>query len=202
MTGNIRLSDKHGVNPSLGVCFWCGKDDGTVVLAGRLRDDREAPRRAVYSYDPCPTCAAQWEQGILLVECSEYPQVDSQPTINGRQHPPLYPTGSILVITEDAVSKVFDGEMAAQLIGRRRGYIDVEAFRKLVPDEIAYRWDFTDVRRVSARKGGRMVAIRKDGSEEWIDPSDQEEFIRQYEAHCERRALDMMRLFDEKGGSA
>ena len=42
----IRLSEKHGVNPSIGVCFYCNQDNGEVVLPGRLPDDREAPRRA------------------------------------------------------------------------------------------------------------------------------------------------------------
>jgi hypothetical protein len=47
MKGDIKLSPQHGVNPSIGVCFYCGEDSGEIILPGRLKGDVEAPRRAV-----------------------------------------------------------------------------------------------------------------------------------------------------------
>ena len=64
---SIRLSEKHGLNPSLEVCFWCGKDRG-VAICGRLKGDAEAPRRIVCSLEPCPECKKAFEEGVHIVE--------------------------------------------------------------------------------------------------------------------------------------
>ena len=39
---SIRLSEKHGLNPTLGVCFFCGEETGEIGLLGKLKGDREA----------------------------------------------------------------------------------------------------------------------------------------------------------------
>ena len=52
----IRLSDRHGVNPTLCMCFWCGEDTGDLALLGRMKGDVEAPQKAIVNYDPCPDC--------------------------------------------------------------------------------------------------------------------------------------------------
>lgn len=65
---SIRLSDKHGVNPSILVCPICYTDSG-VALFGRLKGDEEAPRRTLDS-DPCDACKKWIDEGrILIVEC-------------------------------------------------------------------------------------------------------------------------------------
>ncbi len=64
---HIRFSSKHGVNPSLGVCFVCGEDDGTIVLTGRLKGDAKAPHRAIWSREPCPACRAFMQQGVIFI---------------------------------------------------------------------------------------------------------------------------------------
>lgn len=50
---NIRLSDKHGVNPSVGLCFICGESH-SVLLYGKLKGDAEAPRETVHGF--CKQC--------------------------------------------------------------------------------------------------------------------------------------------------
>ena len=40
---SIKLSPKHGVNPSVIHCMCCGKEYG-VALLGKLKDDAKAPR--------------------------------------------------------------------------------------------------------------------------------------------------------------
>jgi len=37
----LRLSEKHGVNPAIPLCFLCGKEKNVVLLAGRLPNDEE-----------------------------------------------------------------------------------------------------------------------------------------------------------------
>lgn len=66
----IKLSAKHGVNPSLEVCFWCGKDVG-VALLGKLKGDAEAPKRIVLGLQPCDDCKRKFAEGIRIVEVSE-----------------------------------------------------------------------------------------------------------------------------------
>lgn len=44
MSKDIRVSEKHGVNPSITICPICGKETG-IVLLGKLKGDEEAPRK-------------------------------------------------------------------------------------------------------------------------------------------------------------
>lgn len=53
MGKNIKLSPKHGVNPSMLQCACCGKDMG-LALFGRLKGDAEAPR--IIKNDLCEDC--------------------------------------------------------------------------------------------------------------------------------------------------
>lgn len=89
---SILLSEQHGVNPSIEVCFWCGEDRGGVVLFGRLKDDQAAPRRACVSYEPCKECQGQMDRGITLIAVD--PEDDHTPT------------GPWAVLTEDAVRRL------------------------------------------------------------------------------------------------
>ena len=52
---SIPISPKHGVNPSLGLCFYCTKPK-EVILFGRMKEDAEAPRQVVSNMDPCDKC--------------------------------------------------------------------------------------------------------------------------------------------------
>lgn len=54
---SIKVSEKHGVNPSIGICAFCGKESGEVLLLGRLLGDKEAPRQMIANpHEPCDTC--------------------------------------------------------------------------------------------------------------------------------------------------
>lgn len=73
MSKGINLSPKHGLNPSLDLCFWCGEAKG-VALLGRIhrekgdREDLEAPREMVTSLEPCDKCKEHFAQGVHLIE--------------------------------------------------------------------------------------------------------------------------------------
>ena len=137
MKGDIRLSPKHGLNPSLGVCFWCGEDDGTILLLGmRGGYDLPAPPRCIAGYAPCPKCIENRKLGITLIE------VDQGPTSKSGKLPPLngpnaginavYPTGRWCVLKETAIAKAFQPAATVEDILRRRvAYVDSETADKL-----------------------------------------------------------------------
>lgn len=56
----IRLSEKHGVNPSLIVCMLCGKETGAIALLGKLKGDAEAPKY-IHTGDICDNCKKKLE---------------------------------------------------------------------------------------------------------------------------------------------
>lgn len=57
---DIKISPKHGLNPSVVICPCCGGEDG-VALYGKLMDDAEAPRK-VYNHSPCQNCITKFEE--------------------------------------------------------------------------------------------------------------------------------------------
>ena len=65
MTKNsIKLSPKHGVNPSVLYCICCGKDYGVAML-GKLKGDKEAPRDIYHGL--CNDCQGVVEQGGAMI---------------------------------------------------------------------------------------------------------------------------------------
>lgn len=64
----IKLSPKHGVNPSMVKCVVCGKDAG-ILLNGKLRGDVEAPRYVITG-ELCNECKAKVDEGYaFIIEC-------------------------------------------------------------------------------------------------------------------------------------
>lgn len=56
MSKGIRVSEKHGVNPSITICPICGKETD-IALLGKLKGDKEAPMRMLS--DPCDDCVSK-----------------------------------------------------------------------------------------------------------------------------------------------
>lgn len=122
---NIILSPKHGLNPSVGVCFYCAQDDGTVILPGHLKEDAQAPRRAVWTKEPCPKCADLMKQGIMLIEVQPGETGDN-PARTGRQW----------VLKQEAVERLITPPAKlAQVIQNRVAFIFPETARALGLDE-------------------------------------------------------------------
>lgn len=109
----LYLHPEHGVNPTCGVCFWCGKDDGTVVLLGRAYKGR-APHRMVVSLEPCATCRADRAKGVTIIEASDTPIVHkgnegaTALSIKAEGGRDAYPTGRWCVMTEAAAARMFN----------------------------------------------------------------------------------------------
>lgn len=125
---SIKISEKHGVNPSVTVCFWCGGDVG-VALLGRLRGDVEAPRKIVLDYEPCDKCKEQMGRGISLFECTHTPTIEGQPEWGQGGG---YPTGRMVCVTEDAAQRWFaDSPDFPRIMERRAVKLTREVFEAM-----------------------------------------------------------------------
>ena len=118
--GGVELSPKHGLNPMLTTCFWCGEPTG-VAIVGRLRadgdNDAEAPRSSCVDLEPCAKCRKKFEQGVLAIEVTEdgskfgNNERFSFGAKDGPQH--LWPTGRYAVLRAEAVK---DGKPGGKLL--------------------------------------------------------------------------------------
>lgn len=123
MSNSINISPKHGVNPSIDHCFWCGKEIG-LALFGKLKGDAEAPRDTCTSYEPCDECKASMAQGITFMEASPTPPVPNTPPMGN-----AYPTGRFFILTEEAVQRIFeDGPQKTAMLEKRKCFLDTETF--------------------------------------------------------------------------
>lgn len=89
MTKNsIKLSPKHGVNPSLLHCVCCGKEYGIAML-GKLKGDMEAPREMAHGL--CDQCQGVIDQGgCMFIEVADGEKGDNP-----------YRTGRIIGVSKD-----------------------------------------------------------------------------------------------------
>lgn len=120
MSGSIRLSEKHGVNPSVLVCFLCGGDAG-VALLGRLKDDAEAPSR-VCDREPCRECKSYMERGVILISVDESKTTDPQ-------NP--YRTGGWVVMKDVAIRRAFESPMREDILKARVAFLADDAWDQL-----------------------------------------------------------------------
>ena len=80
---SIRLSEKHGVNPSMDCCFYCGEVTG-IALMGKISSkdnpDVEAPRQVCTSIEPCDKCKEKYKDYVLMVEAKSSDPKNPEPT--------------------------------------------------------------------------------------------------------------------------
>ena len=147
--GGLRISERHGVNPSLAQCFWCGQDSGELILFGRLPQDHEAPRKVVMSYEPCEKCdkqmgrrACELNAAVWIIEVSDQPThgdgqlawgqhigQGAKATREQAYKPQHYPTGRMVVVKERVIrDNVNNPEMIADVIRKRATIMQDKAF--------------------------------------------------------------------------
>ncbi len=140
--GAIRLSKKFGVNPSLNLCWWCGKDKNEIILAG-VFGGKEAPHKAIWNYDPCDACKEAMEKGIVVVEACDR-EIEGVAVAELQQG--VWATGSWSVITEDAVRRIFKpGSLLEQVLEKRKTFMDQETYQQLFEDFINKQDDMEPV---------------------------------------------------------
>lgn len=108
MEKGIKISPKHGLNPCIPICVFCGKEKNEVALLGRLKDDAEAPRSAVIDYQPCDECRANWSQGVALIRVTDKQPGNNIPPLTEKDGTKLYPTAQYHVILPEAAKRLFD----------------------------------------------------------------------------------------------
>lgn len=115
MANSIPLSKKHGLNPTIPVCAWCGKDKNEIALLGHIGDrrkgeDLEAPMHCVMDYEPCDHCKEQWGQGVTIIEVTTKRVTPFRPPIQKDQGNDLTPTMRMVCIRAELASEIFGGE--------------------------------------------------------------------------------------------
>lgn len=144
MSKGIEISPKHGLNPTIPVCFWCGKEKNEIALLGRIREkttnrfganvtkrdsDIEAPRRMVLDYEPCDECKKWWDSGVAVLEVQQTPIQPNQPEIQKG----LYPTGRFAVVTVEGADRVFPQH--APWSKGQKVFVDVAVFSHFMQED-------------------------------------------------------------------
>ena len=139
MANSIPLSPKHGLNPTIPVCAWCGREKNEIALMGRIKtsvkgEDPEAPMHCVLDYVPCDCCAEQWSKGVVVLEATKQRPTPYRPPIqkdsaDGRD---IYPTMRFVVIKLEAADRIFNTEFA---LGQRI-MLEDEAFEQMFGESL------------------------------------------------------------------
>lgn len=128
MSKSIKISPKHGLNPTITKCFWCGGDKNELVLMGKLPGDEKAPMHCVLNYDPCDKCKEAWSKGITLIGVTSVAAHKDQLPISRNQNGNVYPSGNLACITEDAVKRLFSDDALTDirnnLLEKRIAYVE------------------------------------------------------------------------------
>jgi len=110
---SLRISEKHGVNPSLGLCFYC-QEAKEVVLLGLMKGDKKAPRMATYNTEPCSKCNELMEQGVTLISVRDGDEGSDNP----------YRTGGWCVVTDDFITRLIEQpDLRDSILERRMCWI-------------------------------------------------------------------------------
>lgn len=128
---SIKISEKHGVNPSLGVCFFCGEETGEIALCGKLKNDAEAPKRMILSYEPCNKCKEQMDKGITLIAVTKENLENERAPISKDGDKFLYPTGQWMVITKDFAKRLFEIDDNDEIIQRKNCLVSQDFIEEL-----------------------------------------------------------------------
>lgn len=104
MSKNIRLSKKHGVNPSITICPICNKEIG-VALLGKLKGDEEAPRKIIG--DLCDDCISKLGNDKIYILAINNQGCSTKGIIIERSAINIPIKGYITLMKEDEFDKVF-----------------------------------------------------------------------------------------------
>lgn len=114
------LHKKHGLAPTIPICFICGKKKNEVALLGATWKGKEAPpMQMVMDKTPCEECKKYMQMGVILISVK-----DNEPD---KDNP--YRTGGWCVVKEDAVKEIFG--VSSVLLHSRVGFLEDEAWDKI-----------------------------------------------------------------------
>ena len=129
MSKGIKISPKYGLNPTIPVCFWCGKQKNEIALMGRMKGDIEAPKNMVLDYVPCEECQSHMAMGVAVLEASDHPNTEGQPPMQKG----VYPTSRFVVVTTECADRVFSAY--APWSEGKKVFVDSDVFSHFLPDD-------------------------------------------------------------------
>lgn len=129
MNKGIKISPKHGLNPTIPLCFWCGKPKNEIALMGLMTDDIEAPKNMVLDYVPCEECQSHMAMGVAVLEASDHPNTEGQPPMQKG----VYPTSRFVVVTTECADRVFNAY--APWSEGKKVFVDSDVFSHFLPDD-------------------------------------------------------------------
>ena len=129
MSKGIKISPKYGLNPTIPVCFWCGKQKNEIALMGRMKGDIEAPKNMVLDYVPCEECQSHMAMGVAGLEASDHPNTEGQPPMQKG----VYPTSRFVVVTTECADRVFSAY--APWSEGKKVFVDSDVFSHFLPDD-------------------------------------------------------------------
>ena len=129
MSKGIKVSPKHGLNPTIPVCFWCGKQKNEIALMGRMKGDIEAPKNMVLDYVPCEECQSHMAMGVAVLEASDHPNTEGQPPMQKG----VYPTSRFVVVTTECADRVFNAY--APWSEGKKVFVDSDVFSHFLLDD-------------------------------------------------------------------
>lgn len=106
------ISKKHGLNPSMDICFFCGETKG-IALFGKMKGDAEAPRQVLLNYEPCDKCKEAMDKGTTIVEVVTEDNGNRQ-IVDG-----AYPTSRWCVMRSEAAKEIFETDNKMILLEKK-----------------------------------------------------------------------------------
>lgn len=107
---SIPISPKHGLNPTIPVCAWCGEPKNEIALLGKIKgtNDAQAPMHCILDYEPCDDCAYAWSKGVAIFEVTTKRPEPYRPPIKKDKGTDLYPTMRMVVIPTESAEEIFN----------------------------------------------------------------------------------------------
>lgn len=115
MSNSIRLSPKHGLNPTIPICFFCGEKKNEIALLGHLKGDAEAPRNAILDMEPCDKCKAFMDKGYTMLGVLDHPIIDGQPPIAEGK----YLSRNFVVMSEQGIRRILTPDAAESVLNNK-----------------------------------------------------------------------------------
>ena len=116
---SLRISEKHGVNPSVDTCFICGKETSVVLFGASYKDENgktvEAPRR-VCTGQLCDDCQKVIDEGGIFFIAVKDGESGNNP----------WRTGQIAALKEEAVQRIFP-----DFPYKKVNYIEESAYKQI-----------------------------------------------------------------------
>jgi hypothetical protein len=91
----MRLHKTAGLNPTIPLCFICGKPKNEIALLGAAYK-QEAPMHMTVNKEPCEECKELSKRGVVLISVRDGESGDNP-----------YRTGQLIVIKDEAYERIF-----------------------------------------------------------------------------------------------